>query len=208
MLELQARAATAPGDPTGAFGQLLVELDALPHTDQSLRDFVERVLPGDEHAEARASLLSAVDGMSESDIQEVFAVIEQTITLDDLRIVGGTAPQYYSVECNERIPFQSFTAMVTNAQNLEIPELALGIPETFVKVFAICEQWPSGQADASTELPVWSDIPTLIMAGAYDNLTPVSWNKSAFTTLPNGDIRVGNGIGCRHTRVASGAQGS
>ena len=30
------------------------------------------------------------------------------------------------------------------------------------------------------------EIPTLILSGAYDNLTPVSWNKSAFATLPNG----------------------
>jgi hypothetical protein len=26
----------------------------------------------------------------------------------------------------------------------------------------------------------------LILSGAYDNLTPVSWNKTAFVTLPNG----------------------
>ena len=29
-------------------------------------------------------------------------------------------------------------------------------------------------------------MPTLILSGAYDSLTPVSWNKSAFVTLPNG----------------------
>ena len=60
------------------------------------------------------------------------------------------------------------------------------MPESLVKVFAICERWPSGRAPATEGLPVWSEVPTLILAGAYDNLTPVSWNKSAFDTLPNG----------------------
>ena len=83
------------------------------------------------------------------------------------------------------IPFQSFAAMVDNAQRLEIPDLALGVPETFVKIFAICEHWPSGEASADAAEAVWSEIPTLVMAGAYDNLTPVSWNKSAFMSLAN-----------------------
>jgi pimeloyl-ACP methyl ester carboxylesterase len=95
-------------------------------------------------------------------------------------------PQYYSIECNERMPYQSFANTVANAQNLEIPDLALGMPEAVVKVFAVCEEWPSERAPAIETQPVWSEIPTLILSGAYDNLTPISWNKSAFETLPNG----------------------
>jgi pimeloyl-ACP methyl ester carboxylesterase len=78
--------------------------------------------------------------------------------------------------------------MVENAQRLDIPDLALGVPETFVKIFAICEHWPSGQASAEAAEAVWSDIPSLVMAGAYDNLTPVSWNKSAFVSLANSEF--------------------
>ena len=131
-------------------------------------------------------MLSAIDAMSDADVQEVFAVVEQTITLDDAKTAGQTVAQYYSIECNGRFPFQSFANTVRNAQQLEIPDLALGMPEALVKVFAICEHWPSGQAPATAAEPVWSEVPTLILSGAYDNLTPVSWNKSAFVTLPNG----------------------
>jgi hypothetical protein len=95
-------------------------------------------------------------------------------------------PQYYSIECNERMPYQSFANTVANAQHLEIPDLAVGMSEAVVKVFAVCEEWPSERAPAIETQPVWSEIPTLILSGAYDNLTPVSWNKSAFETLPNG----------------------
>ena len=83
-------------------------------------------------------------------------------------------------------PYQSFANTVANAQHLEIPDLALGMSEAVVKVFAVCEEWPSERAPAIETQPVWSEIPTLILSGAYDNLTPVSWNKSAFETLPNG----------------------
>jgi TAP-like protein len=124
--------------------------------------------------------------MSDADVQEVFAVVAQTITLEDSKIAGQTVAQYYSIECNERLPVQSFANTVKNAQHLEISDLALGKPEALAKVFAICEQWPSGRAPAAQEEPVWSEVSTLVLSGAYDNLTPVSWNKSAFVTLPNG----------------------
>lgn len=185
VIDLQAAVEALPGYESGGFQQQLIELDTLTHDRATLQAFIEQVLPGAEPAEMRASLLTAVDGMSDADVQEVFDVVVQTITLNDVMVTGSQVPQYYSVECNERIPFQSFGQMVTNAQHLAIPDLAMGVPEAFAKVFAICEEWPAGVAPAIEEEPVWSDIPTLILAGAYDNLTPVSWNKSAFATLPN-----------------------
>jgi pimeloyl-ACP methyl ester carboxylesterase len=186
VLEVQARFEARAEPEASQFLALLSTLDTLAPERQTLREFIDRAFPGPGQAETRADFHSTIDAMSDAEVQEVFAVVAQTITLEDLRLVGQSLPQYYSVECNERIPFQSFANMVANAQRLEIPELALGVPEQFVKVFAICERWPSGQASESAAQPVWSDIPTLVLAGAYDNLTPVSWNKSAFVTLPNG----------------------
>jgi pimeloyl-ACP methyl ester carboxylesterase len=183
---LQARAEPLPEHEAGGLPRVLTELDTHAHDRQTLREFIGHAFAQPEQAEASAALLSAIDAMSEADVQEVFTVIEQTITLADSQIAGQTVPQYYSIECSERAPFQSFVNAVRNARQLEIPDLALGMPEALVKVFAICERWPSGQAPATEEQPVRSDVPTLILSGAYDNLTPVSWNKSAFTTLPNG----------------------
>lgn len=178
--------AAQSGAEASQFLQHLSDLEALPHDKQTLEDFVNRAFPAPEQAQTNEKLQAAIAGMSEADVQEVFAVAEQTLTLADLGVVGQSVAQYYSIECNERAPFQSFAGMVANAQGLEIPDLALGIPESFVKLFAICAQWPSGTAPASAAEAVWSDIPTLVLAGAYDNLTPVSWNKSAFVSLPNG----------------------
>ena len=186
VLDLRAQLELLPGHEAGQLPPLLTELDTLAPDRQALREFITRTFPRPEQEEPRASFLSAIDAMSDADVQEVFAVVSQTITLEDAKIAGQTVAQYYSIECNGRLPFQAFANTVGNAQRLEIPDLALGKPEALAKVFAICEQWPSGRAPAAQEEPVWSEAPTLILSGAYDNLTPVSWNKSAFATLPNG----------------------
>jgi pimeloyl-ACP methyl ester carboxylesterase len=186
VLDLQTQLESLSGQEPSQFPQMLIELDTLAHDRQALQEFIARAFPQPEQAETRATFLSAIDAMSDADVQEVFAVVTQTITLEDSKIAGQTVAQYYSIECNERLPVQSFANTVRNAQLLEIPDLALGKPEALAKVFAICEQWPSGRAPAAQAEPVWSEVPTLILSGAYDNLTPVSWNKSAFVTLPNG----------------------
>lgn len=188
VLELGPQLATQSGQDEDAFPQALIELDARSHDRQTLREFVDGAFSQPQQAETRATLLAAIDAMSDAEVQEVFAVIEQTITLEDSKIAGQSVAQYYSIECNERLPFQSFTHTVENAQQLEIPELALGKPEDLAKVFAICEQWPSGRAPDVEAEPVSSDIPTLILSGAYDNLTPISWNTSASKTLSNGTL--------------------
>ncbi len=188
VLGLETDLASQEEQEAGTLSQALIELDALSHDRQTLRAFIENAIAESEHAEARARILTTIDAMSDAEVQEVFAVIEQTITLDDSKIAGQSVAQYYSIECNERMPFQSFTHTVENAQQLEIPDLALGKPEDLAKVFAICEKWPSGRAPDVEAEPVSSDIPTLILSGAYDNLTPISWNSSASRTLSNGTL--------------------
>jgi pimeloyl-ACP methyl ester carboxylesterase len=188
VLDLRAQLELLPEHEAGQLPHELIDLDTLAHDRQALREFIARAFPRPEQEEPRARYLSAIDAMSDADVQEVFEVVEQTITLEDAKIAGQTVAQYYSIECNGRLPFQSFANTVRNAQQLEIPDLALGKPEALAKVFAICEQWPSGRAPAAQEEPVWSEVPTLILSGAYDNLTPVSWNKSALDTLSNGDF--------------------
>lgn len=186
VLELQARAESLPDQEAGQASRVLTELDQQAQDRQTVREIVGRTFAEADQAEARASLLAAIDAMSDADVQEALAVIAQTLTLADSQIAGQTVPQYYAVECSERMPFQSFANLVQNVQQLEIPDLALGMPEALAKVFAICEQWPVDQAPAIEEDPVSSDVPTLVLSGVYDSLTPVSWNKSAFATLPNG----------------------
>lgn len=186
LITFQAQMDPLPVDDTNRALSLLLHLDTRPPERATLAALVEQAFPPSRYAEAYAALMAQLEDMSEEDVGEVFVVVEETITFFDFLTFRTTRPQFHAVECNEEVPFQAFENAVTTARQLEIPELALGVVDAMAAQFAICEVWPSGRAPAVEELPVTSDIPTLVMAGAYDLQTPVSWNKSAFVTLPNG----------------------
>ncbi|MGC4108089.1 MAG: alpha/beta hydrolase [Thermomicrobiales bacterium] len=164
---------------------LLITLDKMPHTADTLTGFVNAVFAGPDYARDRAALLEEIASLSSSDLEGVFAITSQQIDFIDIVTFGSSDTAFNSVECNEEIPFESFAKTVQNAQNLEIPELAYGISEGIARQFAICEQWPSGRAPDFENDPVVSDIPTLILGGEYDFQTPLSWNKEAFVNLAN-----------------------
>ncbi|MFT4040420.1 MAG: alpha/beta hydrolase [Thermomicrobiales bacterium] len=187
VLAVQADLTGANGDDSAALATLRA-LEVSEPTNAALQAVIDDAFP--EAADARAALTADLAAMNGADMQEISGIATQALTLANQTRTRQAVPMYYSVECNERLPFQSFARMVENAQALEIPDLALGIPESFAKVFAICEQWPAGEAPAETQQAVRSDIPTLVLASAYDNLTPISWNKSAFVTLENASFAI------------------
>ena len=186
LLSLESIAAAMAEDEGDQMLALLLGLDDLPPDRGTLEELVRTAYADPSQEDDRDLMLGLVAGMSKEDVQEVFAAVTQTVTLFDFLTFGTSPIQFNSVECNEEIPFQSFENTVAIARQLEIPELALGVLDVMAGQFAICEVWPSGRAPAIEDSPVASDVPTLILSGAYDLQTPVSWNKSAFVTLPNG----------------------
>jgi hypothetical protein len=54
-----------------------------------------------------------------------------------------------------------------------------------VLALSICEMWGAGTADALENAPVMSDIPTLILAGEYDPITPPAWGELVQQSLSN-----------------------
>jgi pimeloyl-ACP methyl ester carboxylesterase len=185
LIDLQAQIEMLPQDEMGRALQLLLHLDKQPPERATLVAFVRRAFPHVEQADARESLLAHLAALSDEDVAEVFVAVVETSTFFDFLTFGTTQAQFYAVECNEEMPFQSFANVATTAQQLPVPELALGVVEAMATHFAVCELWPSGRAPEIEVQPVHSDVPTLILAGSYDLQTPVSWNKSAFVTLPN-----------------------
>ena len=49
----------------------------------------------------------------------------------------------------------------------------------------ICEEWGAKVAGPLENQPVFSDIPTLILAGEYDPVTPPSWGRMVTENLDN-----------------------
>jgi pimeloyl-ACP methyl ester carboxylesterase len=73
----------------------------------------------------------------------------------------------YSVICSEDAPF--FAAAIADraamAKTYQGTELVDGLGE-------ICKQWPRGPVDADLHAPLQSDIPTLLLSGEADPVTP------------------------------------
>jgi pimeloyl-ACP methyl ester carboxylesterase len=69
-----------------------------------------------------------------------------------------------------------------------------------------CRYWASGEAPASFRTPVISDVPTLLLAGEFDPVTPPEWASQAGRHLSNGRVfvfpAVGHGVLDSHVCAA------
>jgi pimeloyl-ACP methyl ester carboxylesterase len=101
----------------------------------------------------------------------------------------------FSVQCNEEV---SFSSLVEYERTLaRYPELA-GLYEHSITgklAYRACEVWGSGQAAAIENQPITSDIPTLVLAGEFDPVTPPAWGERAAETLTNGYFFEYPGVG-------------
>ena len=91
---------------------------------------------------------------------------------------------YFSTECQEDVPFQTPNAALEAADALP-PTLRRLVEETIYDQFAACRSWRVPRANSIESEPVTSDIPTLVLAGSFDPITPPSWGRLAAETLEN-----------------------
>ena len=103
----------------------------------------------------------------------------------------------YSVMCAEDL------IGVTPEQYLEVraqmprPLAGSADPEDIIEYgfFGICENWPVPQADPSVKQPVKSDVPTLLLEGELDPVTPIEYAREVAGHLTNGTVIEFPGIG-------------
>ncbi len=103
---------------------------------------------------------------------------------------------HLSVQCNEEIPF-------TDPADLEAAMAAIPALEEYFQeastvgppAFDLCALWDVTAAQAVENQPVTSDIPTLVMAGEYDPITPPRWGERAVESLPNATFVEFPGVG-------------
>jgi len=108
-----------------------------------------------------------------------------TILIDILRQDFRSWGMYFSVLCNEEIPFstwEQFQAEV--AAYPEFTGLYAGF-EVGGLAYGVCEAWGAGQAEARENEAVRSQVPALIMTGQYDPIVPPDWGAQIAKTLPN-----------------------
>ncbi len=120
------------------------------------------------------ALVDYLDNLSD----EEFNLLLEEVFGGGEGVDGDSEGMFNSVECSEEVPFNSMEAVQQNLAG--IPEaIAEGLVFTVEGTFDDCAKWDVPPAAESENQPVISDVPTLVLSGRYDPITPPSWGQAA-----------------------------
>lgn len=92
----------------------------------------------------------------------------------------------FSVQCSEEIPFGDEAEVAAAADaHPQLENFLDSAPNLGAAIFTVCENWGAQAAEAIENEALLSDIPTLILAGEYDPITPPAWGQLAQENLSN-----------------------
>jgi pimeloyl-ACP methyl ester carboxylesterase len=92
--------------------------------------------------------------------------------------------KYFSVECNEEIPFNDRERVEKDAaQHRRFAGFAYQLEE-----MAVCAHWANGPADPNLKAPIKSAIPTLVLSGQVDPITPTEFAEVTVSRLDRGQM--------------------
>jgi pimeloyl-ACP methyl ester carboxylesterase len=129
-----------------------------------------------------ALIPEAVSGMKRGDFR-VFKQFAEDFEDDEGGLLEQNAQQFgglfNTIECRE-----TWAAIDLAARNRAIQIGGIyGLDAKASKLPSICKVWNVPPAPPGERQPVVSDIPTLLMSGTFDWLTPPAWGKEAARTL-------------------------
>jgi pimeloyl-ACP methyl ester carboxylesterase len=108
-------------------------------------------------------------------------------------------PMYHSVLCYEETPFNSMEDILSSLEGLppQMESYFTGGSEAGLSAYLdFCRMWMGDlRADPIEDEPVVSDVPTLLLAGQFDPVTPPDWALLAAETLPNSFVYEYPGLG-------------
>ncbi len=116
---------------------------------------------------------------SQGNLQPVAALSSSFLASDKTIAIG----MYNSVKCAEYVPMsdpQKFAAALKAYPDLGNAEGDAQAP------FQSCQIWGVPPAPTSESAPVTSSVPTLVLSGQFDPVTPPTWGKQASSTLSSG----------------------
>jgi len=105
----------------------------------------------------------------------------------------STTGMHLSVQCHEEISFTSEQAIIDAAG--EYPPYESYLASGAGELFDTCAVWSDAGAPAIENEAVVSDIPTLVMAGEWDPITPPSWGAAVAGNLANSTFVEFPGLG-------------
>lgn len=90
----------------------------------------------------------------------------------------------HSVLCSDESVFSTLDSGLALAENAH-PAITAFIKKDVEMIYRICEAWEVDTADPIENEPVLSDIPTLVLSGEFDPVTPPSWGMQVADNLSN-----------------------
>lgn len=96
---------------------------------------------------------------------------------------------YYAVVCSEDAPFFDRAAVEREAKGSWFG------PDMGRETLAVCEGWPRATLPQGYREPVASNVPTLLLSGELDPVTPPAWAEEAKRTLSRSLHVVVPGVG-------------
>ena len=91
---------------------------------------------------------------------------------------------YFSVECSEEFHFYNEADVLAGSEGIP-DEVYDALTESVAETFEDCDIWNVDESDTIENEPVISNIPTLVLSGAYDPVTPYQWGTEAQSYLSN-----------------------
>ena len=127
--------------------------------------------------------LNVVDGAvalaAEGRLAEAIAALNEVASTG--RSVGDPTSEgaRLSSECADELPFNDADPMLTGDPILD------AVARGEVKVRALCAVWQVERSPDSVNWPMASDVPTLILSGHLDPITPTAWARRLADRLGN-----------------------
>jgi len=113
-----------------------------------------------------------------------------------------TDGMHLSVQCTEEVPFTDIAEVRADAEPLP-PEVSVALIRSVVSLETQCGIWGVPERDIAELDPLINpNIPTLILAGSFDPITPPEWGRIAADRLQNETYLEIQGIG--HAVIGGG----
>ena len=165
-------------ETTDAAGQALtVNIDAFP--------FLYAIIMASEHGDA-SGVPKMIDDMAHGDPESTVAAMLALQTAPEIVGLGGLGLAF-TVFCAEHADLTTEEAALAFAKSVlpEFPERVLRVLPKQARLYQECPVWDVPDADAAMSAAVESDVPVLIMEGAFDAATAPEWVDLITPGLPS-----------------------
>lgn len=195
--------ATAHPDLATTFERLVAELDATPTTvrffdpwggvERTGRATGDTLILGLHHFLNPTNEIGRIPGMIDRLASGDTELLDYALALQANPF--GAEAVYFSVFCRDSFAWTDIETV--GAAGEATTPARYRQPFEFWSEFdiAVCPVFGAGRGAPEDQLPVVSDIPTLILSGAYDPITPPAWGPRVAETLSRSTQVVFAGVG-------------